>query len=221
VDEGEVGRQAVLASGGLDAEVAERVSFSVGSATSLPATDASVDLVCVAQALHWFDLPAFYAEASRVLRSGTGVLAVWGYDLVELDNTAARAVVQQFHDDTLGDKYWDSARRFISARYASMAPDEVGKTDGYDPAVWSSCEHFHASQPLDASLEHLLGYLSTWSGYRTFLKQNDVVRGQAGDPLLGVEEGLRAAFEALPDVPAGDVSVRGTTPMFGFLTRKA
>ena len=38
--------------------------------------DASVDLVLVAQAAHWFDLPAFYAEVARVLRPG-GVLAVW------------------------------------------------------------------------------------------------------------------------------------------------
>src|SRR5262245_40543455 len=39
----------------------------------------SCDLVTAAQAAHWFDLPAFYAEADRVLRSG-GVLAIWCYN---------------------------------------------------------------------------------------------------------------------------------------------
>ncbi|KAL6596273.1 hypothetical protein ACP70R_047637 [Stipagrostis hirtigluma subsp. patula] len=39
-----------------------------------------VDLITVAQAVHWFDLPAFYAVAHRVLRRPGGVIAVWGYN---------------------------------------------------------------------------------------------------------------------------------------------
>ncbi|KAL6661563.1 hypothetical protein ACP70R_000947 [Stipagrostis hirtigluma subsp. patula] len=39
-----------------------------------------VDLITVAQAVHWFDLPAFYAVARRVLRRPGGVIAVWGYN---------------------------------------------------------------------------------------------------------------------------------------------
>ena len=58
------------------------VAFSIepGERCALP--DASVDAVCVAQALHWFDRPRFFAECARVLRPG-GVLVAWGYqDLV-------------------------------------------------------------------------------------------------------------------------------------------
>ena len=40
----------------------------------------SVDLVTVAQALHWFDLPRFYDEVQRVARPG-GLIAVWCYQL--------------------------------------------------------------------------------------------------------------------------------------------
>ncbi|KAB8182953.1 methyltransferase domain-containing protein [Lysobacter maris] len=39
---------------------------------------ASVQLVAVAQALHWFDRPRFFEECRRVLAPG-GVLAAWGY----------------------------------------------------------------------------------------------------------------------------------------------
>lgn len=37
----------------------------------------TVDLLTAAQGLHWFDGPAFYAEARRVLQPG-GTLAIWG-----------------------------------------------------------------------------------------------------------------------------------------------
>ena len=39
----------------------------------------SVDLITVAQALHWFDLTRFWVEVMRVLKKG-GVLAFWGYN---------------------------------------------------------------------------------------------------------------------------------------------
>jgi hypothetical protein len=42
--------------------------------------DASVDLVTVAQAVHWFDLPRFYAELLRVARPEC-MIAVWCYQL--------------------------------------------------------------------------------------------------------------------------------------------
>ncbi|EAZ12517.1 hypothetical protein OsJ_02414 [Oryza sativa Japonica Group] len=38
-----------------------------------------VDLITVAEAAHWFDLPAFYGAARRLLRKPGGVIAVWGY----------------------------------------------------------------------------------------------------------------------------------------------
>ena len=47
-----------------------------GERTALP--DTSVQLVAVAQALHWFDRERFFEECARVLSPG-GVLAAWGY----------------------------------------------------------------------------------------------------------------------------------------------
>ena len=45
-----------------------RVEYRVGPAEESGLTSDSADAVTVAQALHWFDRPSFYAEASRVLR---------------------------------------------------------------------------------------------------------------------------------------------------------
>ncbi len=48
-----------------------------GTAESIPLPDASVDVVTVAQAFHWFDAPAALAEIGRVLRPGGGLALLW------------------------------------------------------------------------------------------------------------------------------------------------
>jgi ubiquinone/menaquinone biosynthesis C-methylase UbiE len=57
-----------------------RVEYRVAPAEASGLEAESVDLVTAAQAVHWFDVPAFFAEARRVppaarLVSGVGV---WG-----------------------------------------------------------------------------------------------------------------------------------------------
>ena len=59
--------------------------------TGLP--DASADLLIAAEAPHWFAVPAFYAEAARVLKP-SGTLAVWGYEYCAMDNAAAHALIE-------------------------------------------------------------------------------------------------------------------------------
>ena len=46
------------------------ITFIEGVAENLHFDDHSIDLVSVAQALHWFDRPKFYSEVKRVLVSG-------------------------------------------------------------------------------------------------------------------------------------------------------
>lgn len=48
-----------------------------GSATALPFEDSSLDAVTVAQAFHWFDVPAATTELARVLRATGGVGLIW------------------------------------------------------------------------------------------------------------------------------------------------
>ena len=49
------------------------ICYAVSAAENLPLTGDSADIITVAQALHWFDRPAFFREALRVL-SASGVL---------------------------------------------------------------------------------------------------------------------------------------------------
>ena len=80
------------------------VEFTDGRAEDLPFPDGSAVLVLAAQAVHWFDRPAFYAEAVRVLAPG-GTVAVLSNDR---DWTASAFV--DAHESLL-EEYGDDYRR--------------------------------------------------------------------------------------------------------------
>lgn len=69
------------------------IEFAANGAEQLPAADGSVGLVLAAQAIHWFDQPAFFAEAARVLPSG-GTLAI----LYNNRQNAVSAVLSRIED---------------------------------------------------------------------------------------------------------------------------
>lgn len=60
-----------------EAGTAPGISWIDGRAEALPAGDGSIDLVFSAQALHWFDRPAFYRECGRVLKPGGAVAILY------------------------------------------------------------------------------------------------------------------------------------------------
>jgi ubiquinone/menaquinone biosynthesis C-methylase UbiE len=59
------------------------VEFRVAPAENSGIGSETIDLISVAQALHWFDLDRFYAEARRVLKPA-GVLAASAYNLLHI-----------------------------------------------------------------------------------------------------------------------------------------
>ena len=125
----------------------ENVRFAVepGERCSLP--DASVDAVCVAQALHWFDRAAFFAECARVLRPG-GVLVAWGYQDLVVPRAIASANAP--FQDAIG-AYWPPERALIDAAYAGF--------EWPFPAVDAPSFELTAAWPLP----RLLGYFSSYS----------------------------------------------------------
>lgn len=75
------------------------------------------DLITVAQAIHWFDFEAFYAEVRRVAKP-EGILAVWGYGLFRVDEKVD-ALLDDFYSNIIG-PYWDPERRYIDDKYSSI-----------------------------------------------------------------------------------------------------
>ncbi|MEO4045829.1 class I SAM-dependent methyltransferase [Pseudomonas sp. CAU 1711] len=117
-------------------------------AEALPLGEASLDLIVVAQALHWFATPTFFAETRRLLRPG-GLFCAWCYGLLRIEPGLDEAL-DHFYWHTLGG-YWPSGRASIDAGYADIRP----------PFARIAVPDFAIE--LEWDLQQLLGYLSTWS----------------------------------------------------------
>ena len=112
-----------------------------------------MDLITVAQALHWFDFDAFYSEAKRVLKP-SGVIAVWTYGLHQISNDVD-PISERFYKDIVGE-FWPPERRFVEEGYSSIPfPFDELSVPGFEMSVnWD----FH----------QYIGYLETWSATKRY-----------------------------------------------------
>ncbi|MGO4573862.1 class I SAM-dependent methyltransferase [Microvirga sp. 2TAF3] len=94
-----------------------RVDYRVAAAERSGLADHSVDLITAAQAAHWFDLPAFYAEARRIGKPGA-ILALVTYGVVQAD-PEINPVIQHFYKDVIG-PYWPPERRHVEEGYRAF-----------------------------------------------------------------------------------------------------
>lgn len=62
-----------------NAKLHPRISYAVSPSEKVNLNNESCDLVCVAQALHWFNHALFWPEAQRVLKP-EGVFSTFGYN---------------------------------------------------------------------------------------------------------------------------------------------
>jgi len=150
-----------------------KVDYRIAPAESSGLDDASIDLITVAQALHWFDIPGFLNEAQRVLIP-SGVLAVWSYERCLVDPDCDQ-LIHELYADVVG-PYWPPERKLVEEGYQSI---EL-------PMPSISSPEF--AMKADWSVEEMLGYLLTWSASQRYLKD------LGSDPLARIEDGLRTLW---------------------------
>ncbi|WP_205481645.1 methyltransferase domain-containing protein [Sphingomonas arenae] len=128
-----------------------RVHFAVEPAERCSLASGSCDLVLVAQALHWFDLDAFYAEARRVLKPG-GVLAAIGYGWFyvdpQVDEVVGRTLLKPL------EPYWASNNWLLVDGYRTI------------PFPGEEVRCAPAAMHLAWSREQLVDYVRSWSAFR-------------------------------------------------------
>ncbi|MEL6256157.1 MAG: class I SAM-dependent methyltransferase [Bacteroidota bacterium] len=94
-----------------------RITYRLASAEESGLKNQSVDLICIAQPLHWVDFNRFYPEAQRILKKG-GLISTWTYGLPRL-NEELDQIIQSFHDESLKG-FWRDENEFVSRSYPTI-----------------------------------------------------------------------------------------------------
>jgi SAM-dependent methyltransferase len=153
------------------------VTYLRASAESSGLEDSTVDLVTAAQAFHWFNQEEFFREVRRVASPG-GLLAFWCYGLARI-SPEVDAVVSRLYAGTLG-PYWEQERTLVDEGYRSVK------------LPFQELPAPRLEMRADWSLEHLLGYLGTWSALQAFVAR------QGRDPREAIREELKVAWGPEP-----------------------
>lgn len=146
-----------------------RVRYLEARAESPGLEQRSVDLVTVAQAVHWFELSQFYQQVRNVLRPG-GAVAVWCYSLCQIEPGIDTAI-QVFYTGEIN-PYWPPERALIDDGYHSL---EFPFEEITAPPL---------QMQMNWTLAQFLAYLRTWSAVQKFIIKN------GRDPVTGLQTQL-------------------------------
>ena len=137
----------------------DRVTYRVAPAHASGLAEHSVDVVTVAQALHWFATDAFFAEVRRVTVPG-GLFAAWCYGACHAGEDV-EAILRELEDDTLHG-YWRPERKWVDDLYRTIPfpfPEEVAP---------------RLELRVRWNLRQLSEYLNTWSAVQAYRRKNNV-----------------------------------------------
>ena len=94
-----------------------KIQYAISSSENIDLEDDSCDLVCVAQALHWFDLDLFWPEAQRVLKPN-GIFSAFGYTWPSVSKEIDEVVRLTFMD--VIEPYWAENNRLLWDHYRQI-----------------------------------------------------------------------------------------------------
>ena len=137
----------------------DNIFYSVQAAEQTTFPNDSFDLIMVAQAIHWFDFEKFYSEVNRTAKDNA-LLVVIGYGRLEIA-AEIDALIDVFYRDVIG-KYWDVERRYIDELYQTI------------PFPFEEIVIPNFNNTYQWNVDHLLGYLSTWSAVKQYIRINGV-----------------------------------------------
>lgn len=136
----------------------ENVHLFVATAENSGIEKNSLDLITIAQALHWFDLPTFTTEVERTLKPG-GILAAWSYNLLTVQPDVDEQINHLY--STILNQYWPAERAIVEDGYKSVSfPFEELLVPEFKMTI-------------EWTFEQLTSYLSTWSAVNAYITSNN------------------------------------------------
>ena len=148
------------------------VDYRVAPAENSGIESETLDLIMVAQALHWFDLGRFYGEVRRVLKNN-GVFAASAYNLLHVKPTIDEVMNRYYYEVVA--PFWPPERKLVEQFADLLFP--FHKVDAQKLEMTEQW-----------NLDQLIGYLRTWSSTQRF------IAAKGSDPLEQITDELRAAW---------------------------
>ncbi|MBW2238943.1 MAG: class I SAM-dependent methyltransferase [Deltaproteobacteria bacterium] len=152
----------------------KKISYKVAPAHKTTIQTESMDLIAVAQALHWFEFDQFYKEADRVLKQD-GIIAAWTYNLLTI-SPEIDLIIKYFYHNIVGE-LWPPERTLVENGYENI-PFPFYKLPS--PSFRMSAKW---------TIKQLIGYLSTWSAVKRY-KDN-----KGNDPVESIEKELTKLWD--------------------------
>ena len=167
-----------------------KIKYSVSPAETTDFPGNFFDLICVGQALHWFDIDQFFKEADRVLKNN-GILGVFGYGFFKVNDAIDQILEKDLYEAV--EPYWSERNMLVINNFEEIDfPFQPVETPEFD-------------FKLKWRLEDMISYIGTWSAVKIYNSKH-------GSPL---ETQL---FERLKKNWTNEMQVR--MPFFSFVRRK-
>lgn len=169
-----------------NAFIADNIHYSLQAAEQTSFENETFDLITVAQAIHWFNIDEFNAEVNRVGKPNS-LICLIGYELNNITPEIDQ-VVENFYSNIIG-PYWYPERKLLEQQYQTIHFPfrELETPEVFNIKLWK--------------LEHLIGYLNTWSAVKHFIIKNGY------NPIDDIRKDLSKAW--------GDIEVRKVSfPIF-------
>lgn len=155
------------------AQKKDNIDYRVALAEEVILEPASADLICVSQALHWFEIERFFKVVDKVLKPG-GVLAVWSYGIHTI-NEEVDKVIGKLYRETLNG-YWPQERLLVEQGYdgVEFPYEKIPSPEFTMSLTWTQ--------------DQVEAYLRSWSAVQKY------IRVHGSDPVVAVSDQLKLAW---------------------------
>lgn len=133
-----------------------RIEYRVCPSENSGIPDRSVNLITAASAVHWFNLPEFYREVTRVM-APEGVIAVWTYHVGYIEPPFDELFLR-FYQDILS-PYFSEGARLVDNRYADiiLPGNHLESKNFFVSVKWKIADMFN--------------FIESWSGTQEYRKR--------------------------------------------------
>jgi len=137
----------------------ENIDYKLFPAENAELDNDSVDIVTVAQTLHWFDFDKFYYNVKRVGKKD-GVVAVWSYDMHKINPQIDKFTDRLDVDGEILGSYWNKEIKYVKEKYKTILFrfKEISVPAFKTTLYWN--------------LHQLWNYMQTWSSVKKYYSEN-------------------------------------------------